>query len=331
LRLSLFIATAGVCASLLSGVARADPLPAQGAPPPEDPFESMNRGFYASHNGLDKTFFLPLAKLYRFLTPGFIGEAIHNGLVNLTEPVVIANDVLQARFHRAGQDALRLTANSTAGFLGIMDVATKAGLPHHDNDFGVTLGVWGVKPGPYLFVPLVGPTDVRDLFGEVADTFLNPLLYMRFPGHMTLEIASPIVSGLDTRDRAEPQLQAILGDATDPYATLRSVYLQNRESLVRGEDAAPALPQMDDEPSAPPPDQAAPPADPSATAAPPDQTAPATPDQSTPAPGPSAAEATARAYADAAGDPDAPIATARACDLDGGVPATHGAYLASRD
>jgi phospholipid-binding lipoprotein MlaA len=324
LRLSLFIATAGVCAGLLAGVARADPVPAQGAPPPEDPFESMNRGFFASHNGLDKTFFLPLAKLYRFLTPGFIGQAIHNGLVNLSEPVVIANDILQARFHRAGQDTLRLTANSTAGFLGIMDVATKAGLPHHDNDFGITLGRWGVRPGPYLFVPLVGPTDVRDLFGEAADTFLNPLLYMRFPGHMTLEIASPIVSGLDTRYRSETQLQAILGDATDPYATLRSVYLQNREAMVHEDQAAQTLPQMEDEPSAPAPDQAAPPATP-------DQTAPATPDQTAPPAPSAAADAAARAYADAAGDPDAPIATARACDLDGGVPATHGAYLASRD
>jgi phospholipid-binding lipoprotein MlaA len=192
--------------------------------------------------------------------------------------------------------------------------------------------------GPYLFVPLVGPTDVRDLIGEGADTFLNPLFYMRFPGHMTLEITTPIVAGLDTRYRAEGQLQAILADAADPYATLRSVYLQNRESLVRGENAAQELPPMEDIPSAPDqsapstaaPDQSAPPTgstpDQSQTAPnAPDQTAPPPSDQTAPAPGPSAAaHAATRTFADASDDPDAPIATARACDLEGS-PAAHGA------
>ena len=320
MRRNLIFAAAAVGALLIGDAAYADPAPANGAPPPEDPFESMNRGFYAGHNGLDRTFFLPLAKLYRALTPGFIGKAIHNGVTNLAEPVVVANDILQGRLKQATHDALRITANSTAGFLGMMDVATPAGLPHHDNDFGVTLGRWGVKPGPYLFVPLLGPTTVRDTIGQVADIFLNPLLYMRFPGHMTLEITSPIVSGLDTRYRAEPGLQNILSQATDPYATLRSVYLQNREALVRGDDAAPILPPLDEPP---PNDQNAPPPASSGAPGSSDQGAPP-PNQTSPPPAPSAAAPVSESLAEAAPDPDAPIATARPYDLQGGPSALHG-------
>jgi phospholipid-binding lipoprotein MlaA len=128
----------------MASAAVADPAPPPGSrPPPEDPFEHMNRGFYAGHNGLDRTFFLPLAKLYRFLTPGLIGQAIHNGVQNLSEPVIVANDILQGRLKQAARDGVRVVANSTAGFLGIIDVAKKAGIPHQDNDFGITLGKWG--------------------------------------------------------------------------------------------------------------------------------------------------------------------------------------------
>jgi len=319
LRRNLIFAAAAVGALLMGGAACADPVPANTAPPPEDPFEAMNRGFYAGHSGLDRAFFLPLARIYRALTPGFIGEAIHNGVTNLSEPVVVANDILQGHFKQATHDALRITANSTAGFLGMMDVATPAGLPHHDNDFGITLGRWGVGPGPYLFVPILGPTTVRDTIGQVADIFLNPLLYMRFPGHETLEISAPIVSGLDTRYRAETGLQNILSQATDPYATLRSVYLQNREALIRGENAPPVLPPLDEPPS----DQTAPP--PASSGAPSSSDQGAPPDQTTPPPAPSAAAPPPESLAEATPDLDAPIATARPYDLQGGPFALHGA------
>ncbi|HUO12278.1 MAG TPA: MlaA family lipoprotein [Caulobacteraceae bacterium] len=319
MRPGLIIAAAALGATLLStGVAYADPLPAAGRPPPEDPYEAMNRRFYASHNGLDRTIFLPLAKLYRALTPGFIGEAIHNALTNLHEPVIVANDILQGRLGHAAEGVWRLAANSTVGLGGMIDVAAKAGYPHHDNDFGITLGVWGVKPGPYLFVPVLGPTTVRDTVGEIGDIFLNPMLYVRFPGHQTLEITTPIVSGLDTRYRAEPELEAVLSEATDPYATLRSVYLQNRGAMVRGENATPALPPMDELPSAP-----------STAPAQPDQSAPST-DGSAPGPtsknvAPAQGNAPASNLAEASLDPDAPMATARPFDLSGGPDAARGA------
>src|SRR5262249_3664114 len=109
---------------------------------PGDPFESVNRRIYSSSSGADRNLLLPLAKLYRALPPGPTGKALHNIFSNLGDPANIANDVLQARLKRAVHDTLRFPANSIAGWGGLMDVATPAGLPHHDNDFGVTLGVW---------------------------------------------------------------------------------------------------------------------------------------------------------------------------------------------
>jgi phospholipid-binding lipoprotein MlaA len=219
---------------------------------PGDPFEKTNRRFYESGQAFDQRFILPLARVFRFLTPGPVGLAIHNFVTNLSEPVVVANDILQARFRRAARDTARLVLNTTYGVGGILDLAKRAGAPHEDNDFGVTLGVWGVPPGPYLYLPLLGPSTVRDILGRGADTVMGPLTYVQFPGRLTLDVTSQVAAGLDARVRAEPQLEAIIGQAADPYATLRSVYLQSREAAVRGESAAPVLPSLDeaDPPSA---------------------------------------------------------------------------------
>jgi phospholipid-binding lipoprotein MlaA len=278
-------------------------LQAAAAPSPDDPWEHANRRFFASHNGLDQRFLLPIARLYHALTPGVIGVAIHNVITNLSEPVVIANDILQARLRQASHDTARLAANSTLGVLGLADVATDAGLPHHDNDFGVTLGRWGFKPGPYLFLPLVGPSTFRDMLGKGVDAVMNPLNFMRFPGRLTLETSTTVVGGLDTRIRSQSDLDALLGDAADPYATMRSVYLQSREAQIRGEDTSPALAPLEDiTPETPPPA-----ATPQPTPAPaPQSAAPQTPDG-----------AKALAETSATGDPDAPIATARPWDIDG--------------
>jgi phospholipid-binding lipoprotein MlaA len=282
---------------------------------PEDPYEASNRQAYAAHFKLDRWILAPLARLYHALTPGPIGKAIHNVVSNLSEPIIIANDVLQFRLKRALHDTLRVTANSTAGILGLMDVATPAGLPHQDNDFGITLGRWGVGPGPYLFIPLVGPTTVRDAIGVGADVVLNPLNFLSYPQKAAIAVSTQTVGGLDVLQQHEDQLHALLADAADPYATLRSVYLQSRAAAVSGEDAA-DLPVIEDEPSAaepapPPADSATPPpppapgpstgAAPAPPAAAPDAPAAAPPNQ--PAPGP-------RADADHP-DPDAVIITAR--------------------
>jgi phospholipid-binding lipoprotein MlaA len=188
--------------------------------------------------------------------------------------------------------------NTVFGIGGLADVAVKQGLPHRDNDFGVTMGRWGVRPGPYLFLPFVGPSDLRDAIGMGADVALNPLTYIRFPGRITTEISTTVIGGLDSRVRSEGDLEAVTGDAADPYATIRSLYLQQREAMVRGEDAAPDLAPIDDP-------------------------APTTEPAASPAPAPSAmldapAAPIAIAAADramATADPDAPMVTAQPCDI----------------
>lgn len=269
---------------------------------PDDPYEGMNRRFYANAMHLDRSYLQPLARIYQALTPGLIGKAIHNVLTTLSEPVVIANDVLQGRLRAGVTDTARLLGNSTFGLAGTIDIAGKGGMPHHDNDFGITLGVWGFKPGPYLFLPLVGPSTVRDGIGMGVDVVLNPFTWLRFPGRLTLQYSKAVVGGLDRRLSAQAGLDALTADAADPYATLRSVYLQSREAEVRGDEAAPLLPPID-EPEAAPAAQPTP--GPSADAAPAAADAPV------------AMSTASGATQDAAvSELDAPMATAFARDRD---------------
>jgi phospholipid-binding lipoprotein MlaA len=298
LRPRLLITLIGFAAALAAAEARAQT--------PDDPYEGINRRFYASAMHVNEKYFTPLVRLYHALTPGLIGVAIHNMITNLNEPVVIVNDVLQVRLKAAARDTFRVAANTSLGIGGMIDLAGKEGIPHHDNDFGITLGVWGVKPGPYLFIPFLGPSTVRDSIGSGVDILLNPFTYIRFPGRLTLQYTTAAVGTLDKRLNAQSQLDALTADAADPYATLRSVYLQSREAEIRGENAAPELPPLDEPP-------------PAATPA-------SSPSQ---APGPSAAAATsspplaiamerpaASVQLAAASDPDAPMATAFPCDTD---------------
>jgi phospholipid-binding lipoprotein MlaA len=265
---------------------------------PDDPYETLNRRLYTGAISADKKYVRPIAHVYRGLTAGPLGEMLHNFITNLGEPVVVANDLLQLRIRRGGDDLARLVTNTVFGIGGLADVAVKQGLPHRDNDFGVTMGRWGVRPGPYLFLPFVGPSDLRDAIGMGADVALNPLTYIRFPGRITTEISTTVIGGLDSRVRSEGDLEAVTGDAADPYATIRSLYLQQREAMVRGEDAAPDLAPIDDP-------------------------APTTEPAASPAPAPSAmldapAAPIAIAAADramATADPDAPMVTAQPCDI----------------
>lgn len=267
---------------------------------PEDPYESSNRGAYAFQDGLNHSILAPLVTLYRALTPGPIGRAIHNVLNNVGQPVVIINDLLQGRVKRAGQDTLRLAANTLAGWGGLMDVASPAGLPYRPNDFGITLGRWGVAPGPYLFLPLIGPTTPRDLFGNAVDIGMHPLTWIDYPYKWEVNVGRTVFGGFDGFSQGESQLEALTADAADPYATLRSVYLQDRAAKVRGQDEAPP-PTLEDIPSAP--DSATP--DGSAPAGPPPGPGAAAPDQ----PAPAASTVGPQSENDI--DFDAPVATAR--------------------
>jgi phospholipid-binding lipoprotein MlaA len=294
---------------------------------PDDPHEELNRRFYASTMETEKRYFVPISHLYQSLTPGVLGLAIHNFVTNLSEPVVVANDLLQLRLRRGADDLARLVTNTTFGIGGIIDLAKRQGLPHRDNDFGVTLGRLGVKPGPYLFLPLVGPSDVRDAIGMGVDALMGPLNWVRFPGRLTLQVTTSVVGALDLRLRAQGELEAATAGATDPYATIRSDYLQSREAMIRGEEAAPVLTPLD-EPPAPataPAGESSPPdggSSPSA-AAPPSSPAFASADAVATA----AAGGAAPTSEAATGDPDLAMVTAQPCDRDPADSATRLAGL----
>ena len=228
---------------------------------PGDPWERVNRRIYAFNETLDRILIRPLSKLTSGLTPGPIGKMIRNFLVNLNEPVVIANDLLQIRPGPAVRSAFRLVINTTIGGLGAVDVAKALGDPMHANGFGDTLGRWGVHPGPYLIVPVMGPFTVRDLFGTLVDDATLPFQSVNYPYRTEVDVTVNIIGGLNQRDEVASDLDTLLEGAADPYATLRSSYLQAREAQVHGDKGLPVLPDIEDETApaaAPPPDASAP-------------------------------------------------------------------------
>lgn len=218
---------------------------------PGDPWERTNRRTFAFNQVLDRAFIRPLSRLTSGLTPGPIGRVIHNFLVNLNEPVVIVNDLLQARPGPAVRSAFRLVVNSTAGGLGAVDVAKALGDPMHVNGFGDTLGRWRIGPGPYFVIPLFGPSSVRDMFGMLVDDATLPLQFLDYPYRTEVDITVNIVGGLNQREDVAKDYDTLLDGAADPYATLRSSYLQSREAQIRGDKALPPLPDIDETPAAP--------------------------------------------------------------------------------
>ena len=209
------------------------------APRPErnpDPWEGFNRRSYGFSMALDRAVIGPGARAYKRAVPKPIRTGLHNMIVNLGEPVVFANDVLQGRLGSAGNTAVRFVGNSTFGIGGIFDVAAHGGLPHHDNSVGITLGRMGVGPGPYIYVPVLGPTTIRDGIGQGLDTFLNPLTYSRFDGDTILGVSSTVIGGVDVRANVDDDLKSLETTATDPYATIRSAYLQNKQAQISGGD-----------------------------------------------------------------------------------------------
>jgi len=206
---------------------------------PGDPLESTNRRFFRAQSGIDRGFFGPIARFYKRVVPRFVRSGLRNIIRNLGEPIVFVNDVLQLKPKRAARTLSRFVINSTVGVAGAVDVAKTADLPHRANGFGNTLGRYGVGPGPYLYLPLIGPTTVRDLLGGQADALALPV-GVGFPfDRLDYQLSRGVVSTLDQRAEADDDLKALLSGAADPYATLRSVYLQSRAATIaelRGRD-----------------------------------------------------------------------------------------------
>ncbi|TBU93561.1 MlaA family lipoprotein [Stutzerimonas kirkiae] len=193
----------------------------------EDPWEGFNRAVFRFNDTLDRYTLKPLAKGYQKVTPDPIEDGIGNFFRNIGDVVVLGNDLLQGKLHNAGVDTSRILFNTTFGLLGFVDVASRMGLQRNDEDFGQTLGVWGLGNGPYVVLPLLGPSTVRDAFGRVPDSFLKPYRYM---GDVPSRNSMLGVDVVDTRASLLAAERMISGDR---YIFIRNAYLQNREFRTR--------------------------------------------------------------------------------------------------
>ena len=209
-----------------------------------DRFEPLNRKFYAVNDTLDRYTLRPAARAYGDTVPAAVRQPIHNALANVSNPIQFSNDVLQGHPRRAGNTFMRFVINSTAGVLGFFDVAGALGYPDHDTDFGITLALWGVPEGPFLFLPVLGPTNPRDAVGFGMNTALDPFTWVGFPGSSALGYTRLGGGAVDSRQRVLSETDQITATALDPYATFRSLYRQHRQSAVdeQKKDDAPTVP-----------------------------------------------------------------------------------------
>jgi len=196
----------------------------------DDPLEPVNRVIFNVNDTLDRYALEPVARGYRYATPDQFKISLANVLSNLSTPVVLVNDVLQGEPGRALDTLGRFLINTTLGVGGLFDVAGKLDLPRHDEDLGQTFGVWGAGPGPFLMLPLLGPSTVRDAGGRVGDFFFDPL--------NTCCIDTAVRYGRDgagilsTRESLIDSIDDLRKNSIDPYATVRTVYLQSRAAEI---------------------------------------------------------------------------------------------------
>ena len=204
-----------------------------------DPLEDTNRAIFDFNQVVDRNVLVPVAKAYRTALPDPVRDSLRDFLRNLREPLIFANDALQGQFERAGQTFARFTLNSTLGVGGLIDVAGRWGeLPYHEDDLGLTFGVWGIPEGPYLVVPVLGPATPRDLGGQVAEGFGDPFNRLVTGNPYTLYWIPFVrggVAGIDQRSRYIETLADIERTSLDYYATIRSLYRQRRAALIRHE------------------------------------------------------------------------------------------------
>ncbi|WP_027796827.1 MlaA family lipoprotein [Paraburkholderia acidipaludis] len=197
---------------------------------PEDPFEPANRAIFKFNDVIDRTIAQPVAKGYTKVTPQPLRQAISNFFSNLGDVSNFANDLLQLKITDATEDLMRLAMNTTFGVGGLVDFATPAGLPKHHQDFGLTMGRYGIPAGPYLVLPLFGPSDVRDGIGMAVDVKFNVLNYIEPAVRNPLYIAQFISTRADLLGATDLLSQAAL----DKYSFVRDAYRQQRESMLRG-------------------------------------------------------------------------------------------------
>ena len=197
-----------------------------------DPWEKTNRDIFDFDVKVDHAVARPIAKGYRDAVPQFARDGVHNFLTNLNAPVVLANDLLQANGDKAGNTLGRIVINSTVGVGGLIDVASKVGIPYHDNDFGITMGKAGAAEGSYLVLPFAGPAPPRDLVGTGVDIAFDPLTYITFHGSDTWMVVRFGMGVLDARTAQLDAVETIERSSIDFYATTRNLYRQSRNAKI---------------------------------------------------------------------------------------------------
>lgn len=193
---------------------------------PKDPYEGFNRGVYKFNDTFDKAILKPVAKGYDAALPGVVKTLLNNFFSNLDDVGVTINDLLQLKFKQAASDGSRVLFNSTFGILGLLNVADR--LEKHNEDFGQTLGYWGIGSGPYLMLPFFGPSSIRDGVGLYADGYTSVIINTKdIPTRNSLYVTDKV----NTRAKLLKQEDA-LDEASDRYAFIRDFYLARRQSLV---------------------------------------------------------------------------------------------------
>jgi phospholipid-binding lipoprotein MlaA len=244
----------------------ADPVDRAAFEQRNDPLEPLNRRVHNANQFLDSILIRPAAKFYVFAVPEDARSAIRHVLDNMKEPTLVFNNALQGEFERAGISLGRFVINSIAGFGGIIDVATRSGVERQPADFGQTLFVWGLPSGPYLVLPILGPSNPRDAIGMAVDSYADPFTILA-AAHGVTEVTTArfLANGVDQRARLIDLLDDLQKNSLDFYAQLRSLAQQHRNAeLRRGAAPEPApipsvpTPDNDAEPrhDAPPPETA---------------------------------------------------------------------------
>lgn len=199
-----------------------------------DPLEPMNRYFFEVNHFLDEILLKPFAGYYHTALPDFAEDAVRNVVRNLHAPTILANDLFQGEFSRAGDTAGRFLVNSTVGVGGLVDVGDSIGMKYHDEDFGQTLGSYGAGEGPYLMLPVLGPSNPRDGIGHAVDYLLDPLTWIGYIYNVGyINTARAVAEGLDTRARNLDTLSELQKGSVDFYATIRSLYRQHRNDAIK--------------------------------------------------------------------------------------------------
>jgi phospholipid-binding lipoprotein MlaA len=247
-RATLMAAVAGLCLLATGCATKPDPsdeAAVQAYNEANDPLEPMNRYFFEVNQFLDEILLKPFAGWYHLALPDPAEDGVRNFLRNLKSPVYLANDLFQGEWGRAGTTAARFVINSTIGVGGIVDVAGMMDLNHHEEDFGQTLAVWGAGEGPYLHLPIMGPSNPRDASGRLVDYALDPLTWVGYIYDVSyINTARFALDAIDTRARNLEAIDELKKGSVDFYATVRSLYRQKRNDLIRNGESEQQASQM---------------------------------------------------------------------------------------